>query len=160
MNKAIKTILRFLFHEYLKGANVPYTINAVAASCNADPVAISAYLLEKKWIRERWIFQDNRVSCRITIAGIEEVDRTFIHNRIRRIIGGLIEQGGTRDLKEILESKLDEYAINMDIVFQLEKLAMVRVEHHSAAIIISLTDYGRQFFLRKGNSSFVLMAVA
>lgn len=160
MNKAIKAILRYLYQEYLKSATVSYTINAVAASYKADPIAISAYLLEKNWIRERWIFEDNRVSCRITIAGIEEVDRTFIHNRVRRVIGGLIEEGGTRDLKEILESKLDEFAINMDIVFQLEKLAMVRVEHHSAVIIISLTEYGRQFFLRKKNSPFVLMAVA
>lgn len=160
MNKAIRAILRYLFQEYVKGPNVAYAINAVAVLHNVDPVAISEYLLEKNWIRERWIFQDNLVSCRITVAGIEEVAPAFIRNKLRQIIGSLLDSGGAMDLGEIFQNKINEYATNLDIVIQLEKLAMVRMEHQHGCIIISLTDHGRQFFAKKRNSLFTLVSIA
>jgi hypothetical protein len=159
MDKVIKSTLRYLFQEYLKAPNVAYSINGVTAHHHADPVAVSDHLLERNWIRERWVFQDDLVSCRITVAGIEEVDRVFIQTKLRQIIGDLLDSGGAKDLNEILQNNLNEYAINLDIVFQLEKLTMVKIEHRRGSIIISPTDYGKQFFRRKGNSLFALMSV-
>ena len=129
-------------------------------SHGADPIAVSQFLLEKNWIRERWIFQDNRVSCRITVAGIEEVDSIFIRNKLRRIIGSLVSAGGTKELKEIFENRLEEYAVNLDIVFQLEKLAMVNIVRREGSIFISLTEEGKAFFSRKGKLLYSMMSIA
>lgn len=160
MTKAIRATLRYLFHEYLKGPNVAYSINSVTSAYNVDPIKLSDLLLERNWIRERWVYQDELVSCRITVAGIEEIDSAFIHNKLREIIGSLVEAGGTKDLTEIFQSRIEEYAINLDIVFQLEKLAMVEIRHRRGSLIVSLTDYGRQFFLKKGTPLFTLLSIA
>ena len=160
MEKVIRSTLRYLFQEYLKAPNINYAINGIVAQYDADPLAVSTYLLEKKWIRERWIFADNLISCRITVAGIEEIDSNFIHTRLRQLIGSLVEAGGTKGLSEILQNRLDEYVINLDIVFQLENLGMVKVEQWQGNILVMLTDSGKEFFLKNYPSLFSLMSLA
>lgn len=74
MEKVPKAILRYLFQEYLKGPTVLYSINCVTDLYKTDPKRVSNYLVDKKWIREQWIYQNNLVACRITVEGIEEVN--------------------------------------------------------------------------------------
>jgi hypothetical protein len=88
MEKVSKAVLRYLFQEYLKAPNISYTINAIAKSYKTDPVAVSEYLQERKWIREPWVYQDDVVTCRITVEGIEEINPVFIRNKLKGLLGG------------------------------------------------------------------------
>ena len=58
MEKVAKVVLRYLFQEYQKGPSILYSINGITALYKADPIAMSEYLLERKWIRETWIHQN------------------------------------------------------------------------------------------------------
>src|SRR5687768_15882378 len=102
--------LKYLFSEYLKGPAVIYTINEVTRKHHVDAVELSDYLLDKGWIRERWIFSGNQVGCKITIKGIEEINAAYVRDKLKQMIGGLGESGGAKELIEILEHKVQEYS--------------------------------------------------
>jgi hypothetical protein len=159
MEKAAKAILRYLFREYLKGPTVLYSINAIADVHKVDPIAVSNFMVERKWIREQWIHQNNLVTCRITAEGIEEVDPIFIRNKLKKLIDGLVDGGGRKSLMEIFQNKIEEYAIALDIVNQLEKLGLVTIVHQEGSIHIELTTLGWKF-AEKGKTLLTLMAVA
>jgi hypothetical protein len=160
MEKAARAVLRYLFHEYLKAPNISYTINPITTSYKANPVDVSEYLQQRKWIREPWVYQNNVVTCRITVEGIEEVNPIFIRNKLKSLIGGLIEHGGRKSLMGIFQKKIEEYSIALDIVYQLEKLGLIMIIHSAGEINIELTAYGWQFFEKKGKSLFALMSLA
>jgi hypothetical protein len=160
MEKVARAVLRYLFQEYLKAPNISYTINTITTNYKADPVAVSEYLQEKKWIREPWVYQNNVVTCRITVEGIEEVNPVFIRNQLRGLIGGLVEHGGRKSLMGIFEKNIEAYSIALDIVYQLEKLGLILIIHTAGEINIELTAYGWQFFEKKGRSLFALMTLA
>jgi hypothetical protein len=160
MEKVSKAVLRYLFQEYLKAPAVLYSINAITDVYKADPIVISNYLMEKRWIREQWIHQDNVVTCRITVIGIEEINPLFIHNKLNFLVGRLIEAGGKASLTEILHRKIEEYAIALDIVYQLEKLGLIIILHEKGSIDIALTTQGWHYARKQGKSLLTLMAVA
>jgi hypothetical protein len=160
MEKVSKAVLRYLFQEYVKGPAVLYSINAITDVHKADPIAVSNYMMEKQWIREQWIHQNNLVTCRITVLGIEEIDSVFIHNKLKYLITGLVKAGGRKSLVEIFQNKIEEYAIALDIVYQLEKLELVTLIHEKEAIDVALTTQGWHYAENKGKSLFTLMAVA
>ena len=160
MEKVSKAVLRYLFQEYLKAPNISYTINAIAKSYKTDPVAVSEYLQERKWIREPWVYQDDVVTCRITVEGIEEINPIFIRNKLKGLLGGLIQHGGRKSLMSIFEKNIEEYSVALDIVYQLEKLNLISIIHSAGEINIELTSFGWQFFEKKGKSLFALMALA
>lgn len=160
MDKVIRATLRHLFHEYLKAPSVLYTINTVSDVYKTDAIQISNFLLDKNWIRERWIHQNNLVTCRITVEGIEAINPVYIENKLKQLIGGLAEAGGSRNLMDIFRNKIEEYVIALDIVYQLEKMGLILMRHQKGNITIELTPYGWQFFEKKGKSLFALMAVA
>jgi predicted transcriptional regulator len=158
MEKIARATLRHLFNEYLKAPAVLYTINHIIAPYKADPIEVSSYLAEKHWIRERWIYQNNLVACRITVAGIEEVNPAFIYTKLKRLMVGLLSAGGRRGLMEVFDNNLQEYVIALDIVFELQKLGLIEIIHHGGNIEIELTESGYKFAERKGRSLFVLVA--
>ena len=160
MEKVAKATLRYLFQEYLKGPTILYSINAVTDLYKTDPIAVSNYLVEKKWIRELWVHQNNHVACKITVEGIEEVNPLFIRNKLQKLIGGLVDGGGRKSLMEIFQNKIEEYSIALDIIYQLEKLGLVSIKHQGGNINIELTPYGWKYFEKKGKSLFTLVAVA
>ncbi len=160
MDKIARSTLRYLFREYLKAPIVPYSINPVTDSFGADASAVSDYLAERNWIREKWVSVDRRVSCRITIAGIEEINPGYLETKLARIVRGLAAAGGTRDLMEIFESRIDEYAIALDIVYELEKLELVKLYYQGRDIIVELTDRGWAHLYRKRTRLFPVVAVA
>jgi hypothetical protein len=159
MEKVTKAILRYLFKEYLKAPSVLYAINEVAALHKVDPVEISNYMVEKNWIREQWVHYNNLVTCRITVVGIEEINPSFIHSKLSDLIDALIEGGGRKSLAEIFQHKIEEYAIALDIVYQLEKLKLVTIIHQEGSIYIALTPSGWKFSERD-RPFLTLMAVA
>jgi hypothetical protein len=61
---------------------------------------------------------------------------------------------------DIFQNKIEEYAIALDIVYQLEKLSLISIIHQHGEINIELTEYGWRFFEKKGKSIFTLMVVA
>jgi hypothetical protein len=160
MEKVAKAVLRYLFQEYLKAPNVSYAINAVTKSYKSDPSAVTDYLQARKWIREPWVCQNNIITCRITVEGIEEINPVFIRNKLKSLIGGLVEHGGRKSLMGIFERNIEEYSIALDIVYQLEKLGLILIVHSAGEINIELTAYGWRFFEKKGKSLFVLMSLA
>jgi hypothetical protein len=160
MEKVARATLRYLFQEYLKGPALSYAINTITDSYKADAVEVANYLSEKNWVREQWVYQNNQVVCRITVAGIEEINPAFIHNKLKSLIGGLVEGGGRKSLADIFQFRISEYAIALDIVYQLEKLSLINIIHHHGEINIELTEYGWKFFEKKGKSLFTLMVVA
>src|SRR5688572_6515389 len=125
MEKVARATLRYLFQEYLKGPALSYAINAITDSYKADAVEVANYLSEKNWVREQWVYQNNQVVCRITVAGIEEITPAFIHGKLKSLIGGLVEGGGRKSLADIFQFRISEYAIALDIVYQLEKLSLI-----------------------------------
>jgi predicted transcriptional regulator len=159
MEKAAKAILRYIFREYLKGPTVLYAINRIADLYHADPIEVSNYLTEKKWIREQWVHQNNLVTCRITVAGIEEINPLFINNKLKILISGLVEGGGEKNLTDILQNKIEEYAFALDVVYQLEKLGLITIAHQGGEIQIALTAAGWRF-AQKGKPLHTFMAVA
>ena len=135
MEKVSKAVLRYLFHEYLKGPTVFYSINGVTDSFKSDAVAVSNFMMEKQWIREQWIHQSNLVTCRITVLGIEEINPAFIHNKLKYLIDGLVKAGGRKSLTDIFQNKIEAYAIALDIVYQLEKLELVTLVHEKEPLM-------------------------
>jgi hypothetical protein len=160
MEKIIRATLRYLFQEYLKGPSVLYSINPITDQFKADPIKVSHYLLEQKWIRERWVHQNNSVTCRITISGIEEINPAFITHKLKQLLGALVHSGGQKSLQEIIENRIGEYAIALDFVNQLDKLGLIHIIHYMGEINIKLTPYGYQYFEKNGKPLFALMSVA
>ena len=160
MEKVSKAVLRYLFQEYLKGPTVLYSINGITDLFKSDAVAVSNFMMDKQWIRETWVHQNNIVMCRITVVGIEEINPAFIHNKLQYLIDGLVKAGGRKSLTEIFQNKIEEYAIALDIVYQLEKLEFVTLVHENGTIDVALTTQGRHYTEKQGKSLFTLMAVA
>jgi hypothetical protein len=156
--KAAKETLRYLFAEYLKGPAVLYPIDKIIRSHKVDPVEFSDYLMLSNWIRDRWINANNTVSCKITIKGIEQIDPVYVRSKLREVIGGLGEAGGTKELIEILQFKLEEYSITMDIIKQLEDMGLIRIIHPKDQIIVELTADGRKYYEKGSRTFFTLMA--
>ena len=160
MEKVARATLRFLFQEYLRAPSVSYAINHVTDSYKADAVEVANYLSERNWIREMWVYQNNQVTCRITVPGIEEINPIFIHNKLKKLVSGLVSEGGRRSLMDIFQNKIEEYAIALDIVYQLERLKLVNIIHDQGEIHIELTAYGWKFFEKKDRRLFTLMVAA
>jgi len=159
MEKVSKAVLRYLFQEYLKGPTVLYSINGVTDSFKSDAVAVSNFMMEKQWTRETWVHQNN-VMCRITVVGIEEINPAFIHKKLMYLIGRLVKAGGKKSLTEIFQNKIEEYAVALDIVYQLEKLELVTIIHEKGTIDVALTTQGWHYAEKAGKSLFTVMAVA
>jgi hypothetical protein len=158
--KPAREVLRFLFSEYLKGPTVLYTISSVTRRLKIDEIELTDYLLENFWIRERWIYPDNSVACKITIRGIEEINPTYVRNKLTHVIGGLGTSGGSKDLMEIMEFNIEEYSITLDLIRQLESLGLVRMSHRYSHIIIELTDDGWRYYKSGSRTLFTLMMMA
>jgi hypothetical protein len=158
LEKIARETLRYLFGEYQKGPTVIYSLAPIIKRHKIDSVILSDYLLEHGWIRERWVYPDNMVGCRITIKGIEEVDPVYVRERLSGVIGGLVDAGGSRPLLEILEFNLAQYSVALDLVKQLEALKLVVLKHPKNTIVIELTDEGRRFFEKSGRAFMTLMA--
>ena len=150
--------LRYLFAQYVKGPAVLYGINQVTARSRFSAEEVSNYLLEKEWIRERWMFPDGKVTCKITIKGIEVINPVYVRTKLLQIVGGLGEAGGSKELLDILENNLKEYSVALDIVRQLETMGYIRIRHLNNNLLIELTDSGRAFYNRGSKSFFTLMA--
>jgi hypothetical protein len=160
MEKIARATLRYLFQKYLKDPAVQYTINSISDLYKVDAVEVSNYLLEQKWIKERWIHSNGKVTCRITVSGIEEINPSFIHLKLKKLIGGLIEAGGQKSLNDIFSNRIEEYAIALDLVYQLEKLGYIKIRHIEGTINIELTPHGWKFFEKRDKPMYALMAVA
>lgn len=158
LEKPAKETLRYLFSEYLKGPAAIYTINEVTKKYRVDAIELSDYMLARGWIRERWIYMENQVGCKITIKGIEEIDPAYVREKLRQMIGGLGESGGSKALIEILEYKVQEYSIALDIVRQLEHLGLIQIRHPKDSIVIELTNEGRKYYEKGSRSFFTLMS--
>jgi hypothetical protein len=159
IEKLANETLRHLFQQYLKNPAVVYSIQQVTKHHNeCDAIQLSDYLLENSWIRERWVFPDNNVTCRITIKGIEHIDAVYVREKLSQVIGGLVDAGGERTLMDILEYKIEEYSIALDLVKQLEVMNLVELRHDGDNIVIVLTTEGRKFYERNGRSMLTLMA--
>jgi len=149
LEKPGRYVLRYLFSEYKKGPSVIYPINEIVKKYAVDAVALSDYLLEKGWIRERWIYAGNEVACRITITGIERIDPAYFRKKVDQIIAGLASAGSPRALLEILEFNIEEYAIASDFVNQLERLGLVKIQNPDNTITVELTNAGRRYYAKK-----------
>jgi hypothetical protein len=160
MEKVARATLRYLFQEYLKGPAVSYIINHIADSYGADAAQVANYLVEKNWIREQWVHENHQVTCRITVAGIEEINPKYIHNKLKSLIGGLVAKGGRQSLMGIYQHNIEEYSIALDIVYQLEKLSLINIVHEGGEINIELTAFGWKFFEKKGRPLLSLMVAA
>jgi isocitrate dehydrogenase kinase/phosphatase len=160
MDKVARAVLRYLFKEYLKSPVTAYSINAITDAYKADPVSVSDYMAELGWIRELWVHQNNLVTCRITVQGIEIVNPLFLRNKLKKLVGALIEGGGRKSLTEIFQHKIEEYSIALDMVYQLEKLGLVNIGHVNENISVELTPIGWKYVDKEGKSLLTLMAVA
>jgi hypothetical protein len=160
MEKVARAVLRHLFHEYLKGPSVLYNIRPVTDLYKADAAEVSQFLLDKQWIRERWVHQSNSVTCRITVSGIEEINPAFIKTKLKQLIGALVHAGGQKSLMDIFDNHIQEYAIALDLVYQLDKLGFIHILHRDGEINVELTPYGYQYFEKNGKFLFALMSVA
>lgn len=160
MEKAARATLKFLFQEYVKGPIVLYTVNSVIQNLKENPIAVTDYMLEKNWIRERWVYDNQNVACRITVEGIEAINPLYVDTKLRELIGGLVIAGGKRSLADIFQNRIQEYSIALDIVYQLEKLGLILIIHQNGNIHIQLTDQGWKYVEKTGKSVFTLMAVA
>ena len=160
MEKVARATLRDLFQEYLRKPAVSYGINPIANSHGVDAVRVADYLAERNFIRELWVHEDGQVTCRITVAGIEEINPKYIHNKLKSLIGGLVVEGGRKSLMAIYQNKIEEYSIALDIVYQLEKLSLITIIHERGEIHIELTPYGWKFFEKKDRPLLTLMVAA
>ena len=158
LQKAANDILRYLFAEYLKGPAVVYSISPITRKYDINPVELSDYLLENGLIRERWIYPGDGISCRITIKGIEEVNPAYVREKLRQLVGGLGQSGGSKELLEILTYKLEEYSISLDLVKQLETLGLVKIRHPQGSILVELTVEGWRYYEKGSRSFFTLMS--
>lgn len=156
LEKASQDVLRHLFADYLKGPAVQYQINKYMKS-KTDAVALSDFMLNHHWIRDRWVYPDNTVTCRITIRGIEEVNPAYIRHKLKEVIGGLGEAGGSKHLIELLELKVTEYSLTMDLIKQLEDLRLINLLHPKDQIVVELTPDGWKHFEQGSKRFFTLM---
>ena len=159
MEKVAKAVLRYLFQEYKKAPTVLYSINTVTAFYKTDALTVANFLVDKKWIREEWINQ-NEVTCRISVEGIQIVNALFIHNKITNLVAGLAEGGGSRELMTIFQNNIEEYAIALDIVYHMEKMGLVSIIHNQGRVDVELTSSGWTFSESGGKALLVLMSVA
>ena len=160
LEKAVVPVLRYLFSEYKKGPSVLYPINAAAGKQRVDPLALSNYLLDKGWIRERWIYSSNTIACRITIAGIHKVDPQYVRSWMDEILGSLLRAGGARPLLEVLEHNVAEFSIASDIVNQMERLGFVSISNPDNSIVVTLTHKGQSFVEQKKTELPNMMLIA
>ena len=158
LEKAARQTLKYLFSEYKKGPSVLYPINGISKKYGVDPVALSDYLLENFWIRECWVYSSNVVACRITIEGIEKIDPIYVRIKLEQIIGGLAEAGSSKALLEILEFKIEEFSIALDLVNQLERLGLVKIDNPNNTIVVELTDAGWKYYEKRGSGFLSLLA--
>jgi len=158
LEKAARQTLRYLFTEYKKGPSVIYPINAISKKYGANPIALSEYLLDNSWIRECWIYSANIVACRITIEGIEKIDPIYVRTKLEQVIGGLADAGSSKALLEILEFKIEEFSIALDLVNQLERLGLVKIQNPKNSIVVELTDSGWKYYEKRSGSFLTLMA--
>ncbi|HYG19122.1 MAG TPA: hypothetical protein VD816_09335 [Ohtaekwangia sp.] len=156
--KVARGILRYLFKAYLKGPSIIYNINSAVQSNKVNVVNLSDEMLERAWIRERWIYPGDVVACRITILGIEEVYPTYVRTKLSYLMGSLADAGGSKDLMEILEYKIEEYSIALDLVKQLELLQVVEIRHQGDSFVIQLTDKGWLNYEKGRRTFFTLVA--
>jgi hypothetical protein len=157
LEKAAKDTLSYLFSEYLKGPAIIYGINRIARKYRIDPVEFSDYLSDNGWIRERWIYDNGEVACKISIMGIEQVNPVYVRGKLRQLIGGLGEAGGSKPLINILEHKIAEYSIALDTVRQLEQLGLIEIRYPQDTIVIQLTEEGSRCYKRGSKSFFTLV---
>jgi hypothetical protein len=155
--KPAKDALRFLFAEYLKGPAVHYSIQAAAKKHKVDIVELSDFMLDRLWIRERWVYPDNNVVARITLRGIEQIDPVYVRNKLKHVIGGLGDAGGRKELLELLENKLEEYSLTMDLIKQLDDLGLIKILHPANQIVVELTPDGWKYFEKGSKTFFTLM---
>jgi hypothetical protein len=160
MEKVARATLRYLFQEYLRAPSVSYAINHVTDSYNANAVEVGNYLSERNWVRELWVYQNEQVTCRITVAGIEEINPIYINNKLKKLVSGLVSEGGRKSLMDIFQNKIEEYSIALDIVYQLEKLKLVNIIHERGEINIELTPFGWKFFEKKDRPLLTLVVAA
>ena len=92
------------------------------------------------------------------MKGIEEVDAVYVRTKLRHLIGGLGEAGGSKDLTDLLEIKLSEYSITMDIIKQLDTLGFIRILHPANKIVIELTEQGWKYYEKGSRTFFTLMS--
>jgi len=159
IDRVSRAVLRHLFQKYLEGPSVVYAINRVTDLSHADPVEISNYMIEKNWIREVWVHQNNIVTCRITVHGMEEVNPSFIQTKVKNLVAGLMDGGGRKSLMEIFQHKIQDYVIALDIVYQLEKLGLVTLSYVEGSIHVALTEAGWKYTEKQGRTLLTLMAV-
>jgi hypothetical protein len=157
MQKLAREVLKYLYAEYLKGPSVLYNISAIAKRDNASPVALSDYLLENLWIRDRWIYQNGDVTCKITIKGIEEVDPAYVRMKLKQVIGGLGHAGGRSELTSLLEINISEYSVVMDIIKQLDNLGLIKIVRPENNIVVELTELGWVYYEKGSRTFFTLM---
>ncbi len=160
MERVAKAVLRYLFHQYQKAPAILYSINGVTNQYKADPIAVSEYLLEKKWIREHWVHQNNLVTCRITVEGIEEVNPTFVHAKLKSIIAVLANGGGIKSLAELYQARIEDYAMTLDIIYQLQMLGLVTIFSQAGTLQIELTALGLKYDENPSKPLLALMAIA
>jgi hypothetical protein len=160
MEKVAKAVLRHLFQQYQKAPAILYSINGVTNQYKADPIAVSEYLMEKKWIREHWVHQNNLVTCRITVEGIEEVNPSFVHAKLQGIISVLANGGGSKSLAEIYQTRIEDYAMALDIIYQLQMLGLVTIISQAGTLHIELTVLGRKYDENPSKPLLTLMAIA
>lgn len=159
-DKSVREVLRYLFHEYQKAPTVVYMVNQIILRHGGNPVEVTDYLLKQQWIRERWLYPDGGVSCRITLHGIEEIDAEWVRSKLKELVGGIAAAGGSLPLMAILQHKISEYAIALDVVNQLEVLGLVRTHSVAGNIIVDLTEPGKKYADKSSRSFFSVMSVA
>lgn len=138
---------------------VLYEINVITSQHKADPIAVTNYMAEKNWIREQWIHQNDVVRCKITVEGMEEIDPSFIREKLRHVIGMLCNTGGKKSLTEMLQHKIEEYAIVLDIIYRLERMKLITIIHDYGRIDLVLTDSGWRH-AEQGKPLLALISVA
>jgi hypothetical protein len=160
MDKVAKAVLRYLFQMYQREPAVLYTINEVTSLYEADPIVLSDYMLQQKWIREQWIYENNSVGCRITIEGIEVIEPLFIHNKLKKLVGALVDGEGRKSLMQLFQHNIKEYLIALDLVHEMEKRGLVTILHVEGNIEVQLTADGWRYSENDGRHLFALMSVA
>jgi len=160
MEKVAKAVLRYLFQQYQQEPAVIYSINGVTSLHKSDPVVVSDYLVERKWVREQWVYDNNTVRCRITIEGIEVVDPLFIHHRLKKLISALMDGEGRQSLMQLFHHNLAEYQIALDIVHEMTKRDLVTIHNIAGNIEVQLTSDGWRYSENEGKHLFTLMSVA
>jgi len=143
----INLILTQLFEAYQKEPQRQFTISHAIRENGLDINETRDFLSNQGWIRDVLTISGD-VFCRITIQGIEHINRTWLMSRLFDIIEGLGTRGGRGDLMEILEVPATHHAMMLDLVRHLEDLNFARLEHSVVDnnLIAELTEEGRNIF--------------